>query len=339
MHDLFMFLQLMLAEPIYYGVTNSTNVLFSWGSRQSLFFISLSYLIAFGLFYYHKQRHKHPQSYWNYIGGKKVFLHPSAKIDYLHFLYRSALYAIFVTPYISFFKAYIPDDETVTVFLNSALGTMASIHEHWLIIIVYSVGSLLIGDFKHYWVHRLFHTSFLWEFHKVHHAAEVLIPLTAARVHVFEKFIEKLAALILYGLYGGIFDYLSGGQVSLFVLYGISFSALFFNSLASNLRHTHIWLSFGHKIEHIINSPAQHQIHHSKDPKHYNKNFGTNLSIWDWMFGTLYTTSAEQEKLEFGIEGHDNQGYNTIYGITLKPFVVSYKNLVKVLNKQTNETR
>jgi sterol desaturase/sphingolipid hydroxylase (fatty acid hydroxylase superfamily) len=29
-------------------------------------------------------------------------------------------------------------------------------------------------------------------------------------------------------------------------------------------------------------------VHHSANPKHFNKNFGSCLALWDWMFGTLY---------------------------------------------------
>lgn len=40
-------------------------------------------------------------------------------------------------------------------------------------------------DFCKYWSHRLHHqTGFLWPFHSVHHSAEVLTPLTLARIPI-----------------------------------------------------------------------------------------------------------------------------------------------------------
>lgn len=94
-----------------------------------------------------------------------------------------------------------------------------------------------------------------------------------------------------------------------------------FNALPANLRHSHAWLSFGHRLEHVINSPAQHQIHHSNAPRHFNKNFATNLSLRDWMFGSLYTTQATPEAIRFGTGAQDIQHYLTLYSLIIAPFV------------------
>jgi sterol desaturase/sphingolipid hydroxylase (fatty acid hydroxylase superfamily) len=51
-------------------------------------------------------------------------------------------------------------------------------------------------------------------------------------------------------------------------------------------------------------SPAHHQVHHSSNPKHFNKNFGSCLALWDWMFGTLYVPQREREPLTFGFGDH-----------------------------------
>ncbi|MFT4517781.1 MAG: sterol desaturase/sphingolipid hydroxylase (fatty acid hydroxylase superfamily) [Halioglobus sp.] len=49
-------------------------------------------------------------------------------------------------------------------------------------------------------------------------------------------------------------------------------------------------------------SPAQHQIHHSIDPQHVDKNYGATLSVWD---GLLYSRvfSHNQSVSGFGIAG------------------------------------
>jgi sterol desaturase/sphingolipid hydroxylase (fatty acid hydroxylase superfamily) len=70
-----------------------------------------------------------------------------------------------------------------------------------------------------------------------------------------------------------------------------------FNFAAANLRHSHIWISFG-RLEKIFISPAQHQIHHSVGNS--NANLGSIFSIWDGILGTrMY--SGEKRKLEFGL--------------------------------------
>jgi sterol desaturase/sphingolipid hydroxylase (fatty acid hydroxylase superfamily) len=53
----------------------------------------------------------------------------------------------------------------------------------------------------------------------------------------------------------------------------------------------------------IVVSPAHHQVHHSANPKHFNKNFGSCLALWDWMFGTPYMPEKTREPLTFGFPG------------------------------------
>jgi hypothetical protein len=81
-----------------------------------------------------------------------------------------------------------------------------------------------------------------------------------------------------------------------------------------------VWLSFGPAIEHVLNSPAQHQIHHSDAPRHFDRNFGVNLSLWDWMFGTLYVTTSKPESLQFGIAGQGPERYHTLGDLIVMPF-------------------
>jgi sterol desaturase/sphingolipid hydroxylase (fatty acid hydroxylase superfamily) len=194
--------------------------------------------------------------------------------------------------------------------------------------LLYGLGVFLISDFTYYWVHRAFHCSWLWEFHKVHHSAPVMVPLTASRVHFLEKIVGRLVDLVFLGAYAGAFWYVCGGEISRYTLFGVTYLVFIFNGLASNLRHSHVWLSFGPRLEHIFNSPAQHQIHHSDAPRHFHKNFSTNLSLWDCMFGTLYVTSPVPERIEFGTAERDSHRYVTLYSLIVMPFVDTARKLV-----------
>jgi sterol desaturase/sphingolipid hydroxylase (fatty acid hydroxylase superfamily) len=51
----------------------------------------------------------------------------------------------------------------------------------------------------------------------------------------------------------------------------------------------------------VLISPAMHQMHHSIEPRHFNRNYGQALAIWDWMFGTLYVIH-EKEVVTFGLD-------------------------------------
>ena len=77
----------------------------------------------------------------------------------------------------------------------------------------------------------------------------------------------------------------------------------------ANLRHSHVKLRYPKIIEYLLISPYQHQIHHSDNPKHFNKNMGSKLAIWDWMFGTL-VLSKSASKIKFGI-GKETRKYNS----------------------------
>ena len=74
---------------------------------------------------------------------------------------------------------------------------------------------------------------------------------------------------------------------------------------AGTLRHSHIPIRYGRALEHILISPMQHQVHHSSDPRHHDKNFGEIFAFWDWMFGTLYVPEPDED-LVFGIA--DSEG-------------------------------
>jgi sterol desaturase/sphingolipid hydroxylase (fatty acid hydroxylase superfamily) len=160
---------------------------------------------------------------------------------------------------------------------------------------------LLISDFAVYWVHRLHHVhSVLWPFHSVHHSAEVLTPITVYRKHPLYDVLSQLVHSALIGGLQGFLLALVTSKIGFTLIASVNVFYFLFNILGSNFRHSHIWLSYGRMLEHILISPAQHQIHHSLAVKHHNKNYGEVLAIWDWMFGTLYVPK-NYEDLRFGL--------------------------------------
>jgi len=163
----------------------------------------------------------------------------------------------------------------------------------------------LVSDFATYWIHRLHHRiPLIWPLHAVHHSAEVLTPLTAFRQHPLELFNITVFATILIGAAQGLLiGALDPGALVAEVAGANAFAVAARLALA-NFHHSHIWISFGPVFERVFISPAQHQIHHSVDPAHYNKNFGQTLALWDWMFGTLYVIRGHED-LRFGLEGED----------------------------------
>ncbi|PSJ39204.1 sterol desaturase [Zobellella taiwanensis] len=314
----------ILHSQIWLPVWHKFIGLFDLNGRMGILFLGISGLVAYGVFHWHRRRgYTQAGTFWSYLGGRRVWWHASARLDYQYYFVRALLHVAVVAPLLVWLDPYLLHSAEVTAGLSQWWGERPWRGEGAGLMLGYGLGAFLVADLVHYWVHRAFHGRWLWEFHKVHHSATVMVPPTASRIHIVEKLAEKLCKGTALALFAGLFFYLSGGKVSKYTLFGVSYMTLLFNSLAANLRHTHVWLSFGPVIEHLINSPAQHQIHHSRDPRHFNHNFGTNLSIWDWMFGTLYVTTSRPEPLAFGVGEKDNLRYQRMSTLILRPFWVT----------------
>jgi sterol desaturase/sphingolipid hydroxylase (fatty acid hydroxylase superfamily) len=182
-----------------------------------------------------------------------------------------------------------------------------------MIFVAYELGYWV----NHYLSHRI---PFLWEFHKVHHSATVLTPLTNFRVHPIYMCIFLNILAVSIGAATGVGNYLLGQPMPQYVLSGSNVILVFFIYLYAHLQHSQLWISFTGWLGHLFMSPAHHQIHHSRNPAHFNKNLGGCLALWDWIFGTLYVPGAERERLEFGVEP-DREHAHTIRGELIAPFI------------------
>ena len=326
-------LQLLLEyinEFVIGPVTKTFVGILDHNGRFGLPFLIISVLVAYALYLYRRSRGlATASSFWEYLGGTRVNFHRSALLDYAYFFLFAILNVTLILPVVALVDLYVFQSGDYIAFFTNLWGERPQVGENMTLSLLYGLGLFLVRDFKHYWIHRIFHTNkWLWEFHKVHHSAPVLVPATAKRIHFVERLAERIITLIVVALYSGAFWYAAGGEISRYTLFGVLYMTLIFNSLAANLRHSHVWLSFGPIIEHVINSPAQHQIHHSDLPEHYNMNYGTNLSLWDWMFGTLYVTNSNPEPIRFGTgDPAADERYSTFYGLIVMPFVEIGKKL------------
>lgn len=189
-----------------------------------------------------------------------------------------------------------------------------------------TVGLALMRDLATYVVHRTSHEwTILWPFHAVHHSAESLTPLTVYRKHpVYDLYARVVLALLTGPPTGIMFGLLGGVHASTVMAAGLAY--FLFHITGSNLRHTHIWLSYGPALSRILVSPAMHQIHHSTASKHRNKNYGEMFALWDWAFGTLYVPEA-REDVTYGLvdpaTGASIRPHPTLLAVYLEPFRAS----------------
>jgi sterol desaturase/sphingolipid hydroxylase (fatty acid hydroxylase superfamily) len=316
------YLHRLLIEP----VAEQFFSLFDLNGRIGVAFIFTSYCVAYGLFRYRKSRSlTEAPTFWQFLGGGRVHGHRSAWLDYRYYFIKGILRVALVLPIVALVDPHILRSGDYVQFFTRLWGVREQVSDHPSIALFYGLGVFVFRDFLHYWIHRAFHSRHLWEFHKVHHSASVLVPATASRIHIVESIFERIVITAGLGAFAGVVWYACGGEVSRYTLFGVTWLALIINSLGANLRHSHVWLSFGPKVEHVLNSPAQHQIHHSDAPRHFNKNFAINLSLWDWMFGTLYVTTSTPEPLRFGTGEQDRMRYLTLYSLVVTPFVDTMK--------------
>lgn len=152
----------------------------------------------------------------------------------------------------------------------------------------------------HYCSHRI---ALLWQFHRVHHAAESLSLLTNFRVHPVDTIVFANIVAIVLGLVGGALGWLLGVTAHAWTIGDTNGLILLSAVLLTHLQHSHLWITFGPRWGRYLLSPAHHQVHHSADPRHFDRNFGSTLAMFDRLFGTLHVPTPRREALRFGLDG------------------------------------
>jgi sterol desaturase/sphingolipid hydroxylase (fatty acid hydroxylase superfamily) len=208
----------------------------------------------------------------------------------------------------------------VTVLLTDCLGSPTHAAT-WgpISVVVFAVALSMASDFGYFWFHWAAHKfPPLWAIHKLHHSAEVMTPLTAARVHPLERLIMGPSMAIATGLIIGPMLYFYAGETDMPTIFGMDVFAVLFFVLGHNLHHSHVWVYYGPIVGRLIVSPAQHQVHHSSLPRHLDRNYAEHWAIWDTLFGTLYLPRA-QETLTLGLAGYQAQPHTGVLTAWFRP--------------------
>lgn len=160
--------------------------------------------------------------------------------------------------------------------------------------------ALLLSDGLQYWEHRIEHWWF-WRVHAVHHSGRQL-SCTSNVTH----FGHQILMTLVYGLPISV---VCGDPMGLLpVLVGVYWWAAFIHSPAK--------IDIG-PLRWILVDNRMHRIHHSLDERHFDRNFGSILSIWDHLFGTMYWP----EKDEWPATGVRDYGEIThVSEFLVKPF-------------------
>ena len=266
------------------------------------------------------------QSLLGYLFNKKIWWHESAKLDYLLFVVNRVFKALMWAPIV---LTMVPIAIGFSGLLESVFGTVHPLSTQPQIVIgVFTLLLFLLDDFTRFLLHLALHrVPFLWDFHKVHHSAKVLTPMTIYRTHPLESYLYACRMAFAQGLAVGVGYFLFGPQLSMFDVLGANLFVFLFNVMGSNLRHSHVRWAWGNRIENWFVSPAQHQIHHSDKPAHFDKNLGSALAIWDRMCGTL-VKSSEATRVRFGL-GKSASGHAGVVDVYIAPFQQNWQRITR----------
>lgn len=246
----------------------------------------------------------------------RIWFAKSARADYRYYVVNGILYPLLTAPIaLSGLALGIAISSGFTAWFGpldeAAMGPVA-------VRVAYSVAYFVCLDFGRFLAHYALHQiPLLWEFHKVHHSAEVLTPITSGRLHPVDLFVMGTGEALGIAVATGIFFYLGAGEVTVYTALGLHVALMVYYTIG-NLRHSHVWLSYG-PLNYIFISPAQHQIHHSRLPKHFDRNCGFGLAIWDWMFGTLYVPKG-RETFPMGLGDGTDGTWHTVRTMYFRPF-------------------
>jgi creatinine amidohydrolase/Fe(II)-dependent formamide hydrolase-like protein/sterol desaturase/sphingolipid hydroxylase (fatty acid hydroxylase superfamily) len=255
-----------------------------------------------------------------------IWGHPSSVADYAFYLANGVVYPLVVGPMV---LAGATVAAWVQAGLAHAFGRLETpLLEAGPARLLYTVAFFIALDFGRFAAHALLHdVPVLWPFHKVHHSAERLTPFTNYRIHPVDLAVMAVVPNALTGLVTGVIWYVSGGAVGLYAFFGLHVGVFAYNVIG-NLRHWHVWVSFGPVLNRWLLSPVHHQIHHSSDPRHYGKNRGYALTLWDRLFGTLYVPEAE-EPLTFGLGDGTDGEWHSVAALYGRPFREAWALLVR----------
>jgi len=169
---------------------------------------------------------------------------------------------------------------------------------------VQAVAVIVVLDFFFYWMHRAKHRwDWWWRLHETHHSSRELDWFSSVRFHPVEKIVDR--CIYLFPL-----TFLGVGEEALLILSIV-------DALIATFSHANIRMRIGPLI-YVFVGPEMHRWHHARSMDGQTSNFGNNLSIFDWLFGTAKLRPAQPAS--FGI---DDEAFPE--GNFLKQFVFAFR--------------
>lgn len=138
----------------------------------------------------------------------------------------------------------------------------------------------LLTEFCDYWYHYFAHKlPWMWRFHAVHHSPHRLYLWNAPRFHPVDRIISSSADMLPFLVFGSTPE-----LVALYFTY---------NAITGLIQHCNIDLELG-PLHYVFSAGALHRWHHSKLIAESDNNYGSNLIVWDLVFGTFFLPKGRE---------------------------------------------
>lgn len=150
----------------------------------------------------------------------------------------------------------------------------------WLAI---GIGIVALDAVSWLWHAANHHLRLLWRFHQVHHGDQSFHVTTALRFHPGELLLSlpvRLAAVVALGV----------------PPLGVLVFELVFGA-ANLLEHGNFDLPrrLDLALQRLLITPAMHRVHHTREWRELDTNFGTIFSLWDRWLGTFRAGDPQRE--------------------------------------------
>jgi sterol desaturase/sphingolipid hydroxylase (fatty acid hydroxylase superfamily) len=334
---------LIMGLPEFIGAQLLIVLAYPLWPSQRIFFPNLITSMLFAIVIYGRiaaraaTPDEQPRSLVKFLFPTAVWQHPSAWLDVRYFFFHQIVRLVIYGAFMSAVSTAVFQGSTEVVDWLSGGPLLASTASAGPLTLAYFLLSALAIDFVAYATHVLQHRiPILWEFHKLHHSATVMHPLTNYREHPVDNIFYAIATGACIGFMMALITSLLGYVPSVPTIFGVGVLAFAFNMLGYNLRHSHIWLRWPGKLSYLFGSPAHHQVHHSCYPEHIDKNFAFMFPFWDLLFGT-YCVPETNDHVKFGINETDADEYHSCLDMYYKPLRSAFCCAFPRLKKQPDK--
>ena len=229
---------------VYQLILTLNAPLMSTSDVYWLYLLSALVIGVWVAFRSHSTPEKENLGFWRSFQSKhlslKTWAHPSALLDMRYYAVNAILFPLVFAPLAL-------QSNSIVDFLNQWVGGLLQINSFGAlglssvgdvaIKMIYTVLFFVAYDAGRFIAHSLLHDiKWLWEFHKIHHSAEVLTPFTAFRVHPVDLLIMLSVPAITTGGITWIFHSVISPDIGFYTLLNLHVFICLFNFI-DNIRH------------------------------------------------------------------------------------------------------